>query len=100
MGKIIFFDVDGTLVDYENRIPESAIRAIRTARKNGHKVYVCTAIVDWIHEKKYAKWYLGRKRRDSIIWRYRCCKWRMDFTKRSHIWACCRIYDSKEKIRE
>lgn len=42
MGKIIFLDVDGTLVDYENRIPESAVRAIRTARKNGHKVYVCT----------------------------------------------------------
>lgn len=42
MGKIIFLDVDGTLVDYENRIPESAVRAIQTARKNGHKVYVCT----------------------------------------------------------
>lgn len=42
MGKIIFLDVDGTLVDYENRIPESAVRAIHTARKNGHKVYVCT----------------------------------------------------------
>lgn len=42
MGKIIFLDVDGTLVDYGNRIPESAVRAIRTARKNGHKVYVCT----------------------------------------------------------
>ena len=32
MGKIIFLDVDGTLVDYENRIPESAVRAVREAR--------------------------------------------------------------------
>lgn len=42
MSKIIFLDVDGTLVDYHNRIPESAIRAIRKARENGHLVYVCT----------------------------------------------------------
>lgn len=42
MSKIIFLDVDGTLVDYQNRIPESAIRAIRQARENGHLVYVCT----------------------------------------------------------
>ncbi|MFM0582102.1 HAD family hydrolase [Streptococcus suis] len=42
MRKIIFLDVDGTLVDYHNRIPESAIRAIRQARENGHLVYVCT----------------------------------------------------------
>ncbi|HEM3549511.1 HAD family hydrolase [Streptococcus suis] len=42
MRKIIFLDVDGTLVDYHNRIPELAIRAIRQARENGHLVYVCT----------------------------------------------------------
>lgn len=42
MSKIIFLDVDGTLVDYENRIPESAIKAIRKARENGHRVYICT----------------------------------------------------------
>ena len=42
MGKIIFIDVDGTLVDYENHLPESAVKAIRTARENGHKVYICT----------------------------------------------------------
>lgn len=42
MRKIIFLDVDGTLVDYHNRIPESAIRTIRQARENGHLVYVCT----------------------------------------------------------
>lgn len=42
MGKIIFLDVDGTLVDYHNRIPDSAVAAIRKARENGHLVYVCT----------------------------------------------------------
>lgn len=42
MSKIIFLDVDGTLVDYENRIPESAIKAIRKARENSHRVYICT----------------------------------------------------------
>lgn len=40
--KIIFLDVDGTLVDYHNRVPESAVTAIRQARANGHRVYVCT----------------------------------------------------------
>ena len=40
--KIIFLDVDGTLVDYEGRIPKSAIQAIRAARKGGHRVYICT----------------------------------------------------------
>ncbi|MCR4746059.1 MAG: Cof-type HAD-IIB family hydrolase [Lachnospiraceae bacterium] len=42
MNKILFIDVDGTLVNYENHIPESAINAIRQARKNGHKVYIST----------------------------------------------------------
>lgn len=42
MRKIIFIDVDGTLVNYEGRLPESAIKAIRMAREQGHKVYICT----------------------------------------------------------
>ena len=42
MGKIIFIDIDGTLVDYENNLPESAVLAIRKARENGHKVYMST----------------------------------------------------------
>lgn len=42
MGKIIFLDVDGTLVDYENRLPDSAAEAVRRARANGHRVYICT----------------------------------------------------------
>lgn len=42
MSKIIFLDVDGTLVDYDNHIPDSARHAIQEARRNGHLVYVCT----------------------------------------------------------
>ena len=42
MEKIILIDVDGTLLDYENKLPESAKMAIRQARQNGHKVYICT----------------------------------------------------------
>ena len=42
MSKIIFLDVDGTLVDYHNRVPESAVKAIQQARQNGHYVFVCT----------------------------------------------------------
>ena len=42
MSKIIFIDVDGTLVDYDNVLPSSAVEAIRKARANGHKVYVST----------------------------------------------------------
>jgi len=42
--KIIFFDIDGTLVVCEGKeyIPDSAIKAIQLARRNGHLVYLCT----------------------------------------------------------
>ena len=42
MGKILLIDVDGTLVDYDNQLPVSAVDAIRKARANEHKVYICT----------------------------------------------------------
>lgn len=42
MPKIIFLDVDGTLVDYQNRLPASAAEAVRKARAAGHRVYLCT----------------------------------------------------------
>ena len=40
--KILLIDIDGTLVDYENHLPESAVRAVRAARANGHRVYLCS----------------------------------------------------------
>lgn len=41
-GKVVFIDVDGTLVNYDNYLPESAVKAVRAARANGHRVYMCT----------------------------------------------------------
>ena len=41
-SKIILCDVDGTLTDYENDIPRSAVEAIHRAQANGHKFYACT----------------------------------------------------------
>ena len=38
MSKIIFLDVDGTLIDYEAKLPVSAAQAVNQARANGHKV--------------------------------------------------------------
>lgn len=40
--KVIFLDVDGTLVDYEGKLPDSAAQAVRRARAVGHRVYLCT----------------------------------------------------------
>lgn len=40
--KIIFLDVDGTLINYETILPDSAAKAVNMARANGHKVYICT----------------------------------------------------------
>ncbi len=42
MQKIIFLDVDGTLVNYKGQVPESAVRAVRQARAAGHRIYICT----------------------------------------------------------
>ena len=40
--KIVFLDVDGTLINYDAELPESAAKAVNEARANGHKVYICT----------------------------------------------------------
>ncbi len=43
MGKILLIDVDGTLCSpIYNNPPESAVKAIRAARENGHRAYICT----------------------------------------------------------
>lgn len=42
MKYAIFVDVDGTLLDNKQQIPESAVYAIKNARKNGHYVFLNT----------------------------------------------------------
>ena len=40
--KYLFLDVDGTLINYHTKLPNSAKKAVEQARKNGHKVIICT----------------------------------------------------------
>ena len=40
--KALFFDLDGTLLDSDKKIPASAAEAIQAARAKGVKVFVCT----------------------------------------------------------
>ena len=42
MEKLIFLDIDGTLVDYQNQLPASAVEAVKKARALGSRVYLCT----------------------------------------------------------
>lgn len=42
MRRMLFIDIDGTLVDYHNRLPESAATAIDQARSAGHVVLLCS----------------------------------------------------------
>ncbi|MCR4694865.1 MAG: Cof-type HAD-IIB family hydrolase [Pseudobutyrivibrio sp.] len=38
----VFFDIDGTLWNYEKFIPDSAREAIRLLRQNGHMAFICS----------------------------------------------------------
>ena len=40
MQKAVFFDIDNTLWDYSNFIPESTKRAVRALRENGHLAFL------------------------------------------------------------
>lgn len=40
--SIVFFDIDGTLVDKQHNLPASAAKAIKQLRTNGHKAYINT----------------------------------------------------------
>lgn len=41
-ARIVFLDVDGTIIDHDGTIPASAIEAIGAARANGHLVLLST----------------------------------------------------------
>lgn len=40
--KFVFLDIDGTLVNFNSVIPNSAVKALNKAKANGHKLFVCT----------------------------------------------------------
>lgn len=40
--KHIFLDIDGTLVGYDSKIPESALKALQLAQANGHKIIIAS----------------------------------------------------------
>lgn len=42
MGKAIFFDIDGTLVNFKGKMPDSAASALKKAQENGHLIVLCT----------------------------------------------------------
>ena len=42
MRKAVFFDIDGTLWDFYNHIPESTVTAIRKLRENGNYAFICS----------------------------------------------------------
>lgn len=55
MRKIVFLDVDGTLVDFNQQIPDSTKEALIKARGNGHYLVLCTGristgIYPWLLE--------------------------------------------------
>lgn len=41
-GKVVFFDIDGTVWDWNWVIPESAKEAIRKLKENGHHPIICS----------------------------------------------------------
>ncbi len=54
-AKYLFLDIDGTLVDFDCRMPESTKTALLEAQKNGHKLIICTGrcmcqIYPWLLE--------------------------------------------------
>lgn len=50
--RIAFLDVDGTILEHGQVIAPSTVTAVRTARANGHLVYLCTGRSDGdIHPK-------------------------------------------------
>lgn len=45
MGSLVFIDVDGTLLNEEQKVPASARDACQTAAANGHSLFMCTGRV-------------------------------------------------------
>ncbi|RGL61492.1 hypothetical protein DXC56_00460 [Bifidobacterium bifidum] len=66
MTRMLFLDIDGTLVGKDQRIPQSVIRAIRAAQGNGHLVLICTGraragAAGWRYARRPGAWQQGRR---------------------------------------
>ncbi len=59
MKKVIFLDVDGTLVDHSRNIPESSKKALIKAKENGHHLVLCTGRTKKIIEKDLLQYFDG-----------------------------------------
>lgn len=42
MRKALFFDIDGTLVNFQGEMPDGARRALRRLQEKGHRIVICT----------------------------------------------------------
>ena len=40
--KLLFFDIDGTLIAFDGTFPESAKKALKKAQENGHEIFLCS----------------------------------------------------------
>lgn len=54
--KYIFLDIDGTLVNFDGKMPDSSFEALKKARQNGHELVICTGrqlsqVYPWLLEK-------------------------------------------------
>ena len=58
MGKALFFDIDGTLVNFQGKMPESAKHALLQVQKKGHLIVICSGrsicqIYPWLMDMKF-----------------------------------------------
>lgn len=54
-SRLVFADLDGTLIDHDQSVPASAARACRRLTENGHRLFMCTGrsmpeIYPWLWE--------------------------------------------------
>jgi len=40
--KLLFFDIDGTLVGFDGKMRESTMKALKMARQNGHEIFIAS----------------------------------------------------------
>lgn len=58
MRKALFFDIDGTLVNFRGQMPESAKRALKRVQEMGHLIVICSGrsvcqIYPWLLDMKF-----------------------------------------------